>query len=65
VVEAGTRPWAADVHTSPPLPGLYNQPHTYGGELAPGRYYARVRRIHPSCTEPGNASREVTFVIEP
>lgn len=64
VVEIGTSPSAADVHRSPLLYPTYLTSNLYSIDLLPGRYFVRVKRANHGCTEPGNASPEVSFVIE-
>jgi hypothetical protein len=63
-VEIGTSVFAsnvltADVSIRPGYPGEFT------AELAPGRYFARVRRFASHCGERSNPSPEVTFVIAP
>lgn len=62
LLEIGTTFYASDVLvtqviTSPGPPG------TFSVDLAPGRYYARVKRRQPGCSEPPVPSPEVSFAI--
>jgi hypothetical protein len=65
VVEIGTSIYARDVLTSPVIVGTYPSNPSFSVELPPGRYYARVRMTPNHCGERSNASREVTFVVQP
>ena len=64
LVEIGSTPYASDVLVTPVGTGA-GYPATFAVDLAPGRYFARVRRREPGCGERPIPSPEVRFEIVP
>lgn len=64
LVEIGTTVYASNVLTTvvTTAPGY---PAEFTADLAPDRYFARVRRRDPTCGERPVASPEVSFEISP